>query len=197
MPIAKTPPGAETDMPRRGRGAEADPSRRWRDDARRWRGAGAGDARRWRGALGAGLAGLAALAVGACSPVVSTHGYAPPEERIASITVGADTRGSVRRKIGRPGTSGTFTEDGWYYVSTTIERRAFYAPEVVDRRIIAISFDGSDRVVAVDRFGLEDGRIIDLETRTTPTFGRQLTVLQQILGNIGSLEGFVEEQTSE
>ncbi|MEM6421502.1 MAG: hypothetical protein AAF698_02855, partial [Pseudomonadota bacterium] len=72
-------------------------------------------------------------------------------------------------------------------------RRAFYAPEVVDRRIIAISFDERDRVTAVDRFGLEDGQYVELETRTTPTFGRQLTVLQQIIGNIGSLEGFVDD----
>ncbi|MEO0762350.1 MAG: outer membrane protein assembly factor BamE, partial [Pseudomonadota bacterium] len=89
--------------------------------------------------------------------------------------------------------TGSFTEDGWYYVSSTVERRAFYAPEITDRRIIAVSFDERDRVTAVDKFALADGQYVDLETRTTPTFGRQLTVLQQILGNIGSLEGFIEE----
>ncbi|MGF1553772.1 MAG: outer membrane protein assembly factor BamE [Paracoccaceae bacterium] len=134
-----------------------------------------------------------AAALPGCSPVVSTHGYAPPEEQIAAIAEGVDTRGSVRRKIGRPGAVGAFGEDGWYYVSTTVSRRAFFAPEVVERRIVAVSFDETDRVTAVDRFGLEDGRVIDLETRTTPTFGRQLTVLQQILGNLGNVEGFIDE----
>lgn len=131
--------------------------------------------------------------VAGCSSVTRNHGYAPPEEMVTQIIPGVDTRGSVRRKIGRPVTTGTFTEDGWYYVSTTVARRAFYAPEVVDRRIIAISFDERDRVTAVDRFGLEDGQYVELESRTTPTFGRQLTVLQQIIGNIGSLEGFVDD----
>lgn len=140
------------------------------------------------------LASALALALGAagCSPVVTNHGYAPPEERVAQVVAGVDTRGSVRRKLGRPVATGAFSEDGWYYVSTTVERRAFYAPEITERRIVAVSFDGRDRVVAVDRFGLEDGKVVDLETRTTPTFGRQLTILQQVLGNIGSLEGFVE-----
>lgn len=141
------------------------------------------------GGLSLGLS----LGLAACSPVVTTHGYAPPEERVGQIVPGVDTRGSVRRKIGRPGITGSFTEDGWYYVSSTVERRAFYAPEITDRRIIAVSFDERDRVTAVDKFALADGQYVDLETRTTPTFGRQLTVLQQILGNIGSLEGFIDE----
>jgi hypothetical protein len=40
----------------------------------------------------------------------------------------------------------------------------------------------------VNRYGLEDGRVIDLATRTTPTFGRELTVLQQLFGNIGNFD---------
>ena len=130
-------------------------------------------------ALGAVLAG--------CSPVVSTHGYAPPDAELEEIVVGQDTRGSVRRKIGRPGLDGIFTDEGWYYVSTTIERLTWHAPEVTDRRVVAIRFDESDTVASINRYGLEDGRIVDLETRTTPTRGRELTILQQVLGNIGNL----------
>jgi outer membrane protein assembly factor BamE (lipoprotein component of BamABCDE complex) len=138
------------------------------------------------------LAAALGLAAG-CTPVVSTHGYAPPEEMVSQVVEGVDTRGSVRRKLGRPGATGTFTEDGWYYVATTVSKKAFYAPRVVERRIIAIEFDDVDRVAAVRRYGLEDGRVVDLETRTTPTFGRELTILQQVLGNLGSAEGALGE----
>ncbi|MEM9781485.1 MAG: outer membrane protein assembly factor BamE [Pseudomonadota bacterium] len=134
----------------------------------------------------------AGLALAGCSPVITSHGYAPPDELVQQIVPEVDTRGSVRRKIGQPGATGVFTDEGWYYVSTTLERKAFYAPQITDRRIVAVTFDDRDRVVAVDRFGLEDGRIVDLETRITPTFGRELTLVQQILGNIGSVsEGTV------
>jgi outer membrane protein assembly factor BamE (lipoprotein component of BamABCDE complex) len=141
----------------------------------------------WASALALGLA------LGGCSPVVTRHGYAPPEEQVETIRPGIDTRGSVRRKIGRPGMDGVFGSDDWFYVSTTVEKQAFYAPEVTDRRIVAVSFDDIGVVQRVDRFGLEDGRIIDLETRTTPTFGRQLTIIQQILGNLGALDPVIFE----
>jgi len=136
-------------------------------------------------AIGIGLAGLA----GGCAPSVESHGFMPPPEVIERIQVGVDTRTTVQRTIGRPSTSGVFDQRGWYYVTTQIEHFAFYEPEVIDRRVLAIEFDQADRVAAVRQFGLEDGRVVDLETRTTPTHGRQLTILQQLLGNLGSLSG--------
>lgn len=134
---------------------------------------------------GIGVAGLLA----ACDPVVRIHGYTPAEAQLEQIRVGQDTRGSVSRKIGRPGTSGIFTDDGWYYVSTRVEHMGYYAPEVVDRSVIAIVFDQSDVVASINRYGLDDGRVIDLETNTTPTHGRQLTILEQAFGNIGVITG--------
>ena len=133
--------------------------------------------------LFAGTAMLGLLA--SCAPVIKNHGYAPVPEELATITEGRDTRGSVRRKIGRPSGTGIFTRDGWYYVASTVEHFAYYEPEVIDRRVVAILFDDQDFVRAVNTYGLEDGRIIDLETNTTPTFGRELTIIEQAFGNIG------------
>jgi outer membrane protein assembly factor BamE (lipoprotein component of BamABCDE complex) len=131
--------------------------------------------------LGGGLSG--------CAPVVKKHGYAPDDELLAGISAGQDTRGSVRRKIGRPSTTGAFTDSGWYYVSTTVEQDMYKAPKVSERRVVAVEFDANDVVAAVNIYGLEDGRVIDLQTRTTPTHGRKLTILQQVLGNLGTLTG--------
>ena len=125
--------------------------------------------------------------VAACAPVIRSHGYAPLDEEIAEIRVGQDTRGSVQRKIGRPGSTGIFTDEGWYYVATQIEHYTYHEPKVIDRRVVAVVFDQTDVVAAVNEYGLEDGRIVDLETKTTPTYGRQLTVLEQAFGNIGVL----------
>ena len=131
--------------------------------------------------LGGGLSG--------CAPEINNHGYAPDDELLAGITAGQDTRGSVRRKIGRPATTGVFTESGWYYVATTVENYMYYEPKVTDRRVVAVRFDVDDMVAGVNVYGLEDGRIIDLQTRTTPTHGRELTILQQMFGNLGKLSG--------
>lgn len=128
---------------------------------------------------------LAGVLVAGCSPTLRNHGYAPVQEDLALIEVGADTRGSVRRKIGRPGSSGVFTNEGWYYVATQIEHMTYNEPRVVDRTVVAVLFDQNDVVRSINRYGLEDGRIVDLETNTTPTYGRRLTVLEQAFGNIG------------
>ena len=50
--------------------------------------------------------------------------------------------------------------------------------------MVAISFDPDGVVTDVRQFGIEDGRVIDLVTRTTPTYGREMTVVQQLLGNL-------------
>lgn len=130
-------------------------------------------------------AALALLALSACSPIVKTHGYAPRAAELDSVAVGADTRETVRQKLGRPSTIGAFDADEWYYISIRTETVAFFEPEVVDQRVVTISFDANGMVTEVDRYGLEDGQVVNLVTRTTPTSGRRLTVLQQIFQNIG------------
>ncbi|MNC77055.1 hypothetical protein D3C75_1289110 [compost metagenome] len=42
-----------------------------------------------------------------------------------------------------------------------------------------------DKVAAVRTLSLADGRDITMERRETPTRGRQLTILEQLLGNVG------------
>ena len=135
------------------------------------------------GFLVGGVLALGLLA--GCERVIEQHGYAPAPEELAQIRAGQDTRASVRRKIGRPSTTGVFLPDRWYYVASEMEHYLFYEPRIASRRVVAVGFDQNDLVASVNEYGLDDGRVIDLETRTTPTLGRELTVLQQLLGNLG------------
>ncbi|MEM0990035.1 MAG: outer membrane protein assembly factor BamE [Pseudomonadota bacterium] len=132
---------------------------------------------------------LAALVLSGCTPEIRTHGYMPPEEDLSQVRVGQDTRGSVRRKLGRPGASGIFTDDGWYYVASKVEHRTYHAPAVIERQVLAITFDDRDVVASIERLDLEDGRQIALEPQITPTYGRELTILEQAFGNIGIVTG--------
>lgn len=133
------------------------------------------------------IAIVAALLLSGCEASLRTHGYAPLPEAVEDIRVGADTRGSVRRKIGRPTAEGLFGETDWVYVATTVEHYTYHAPRVIDRRVVAITFDANDVVTEVGAYGLEDGRVVDLRTGTTPTYGRQLGIIEQFLGNIGNI----------
>jgi outer membrane protein assembly factor BamE (lipoprotein component of BamABCDE complex) len=66
------------------------------------------------------------------------------------------------------------------------ERVAFERPKVVARHVTAITFDqSSEQVTKVDNLTLKDGRVIAYNGHETPTRGRELTVLEQVLGTLG------------
>lgn len=130
-------------------------------------------------------ASIIALTSAACSPIIHTHGYTPRGEELANVAVGHDTRETVQRKLGRPSTVGSFGDSDWYYISIRSEQLAFYEAEIVEQQVVTISFSDEGLVEDVGRYGLEDGQVVDLVTRETPTSGRKLTLLQQIFHNVG------------
>ncbi len=129
---------------------------------------------------------LVAASLVACAPIKHTHGYTPRAEELQTIQVGADNRDSVFQKLGRPSTIGSFDAADWYYISMKTETLAFYSPEVVEQQVVLVSFDPATGIVSdTGRYGLEEGQVVDLVSRTTPTSGRKLTILQQIFANVG------------
>lgn len=128
---------------------------------------------------------LLLLALVGCSPMQRFHGYAPDETQLAEIEVGRDTRESVAEKVGRPGMSGVMEGSAWYYVQSDWVERGWRAPVEVNREVVAITFDGADRVANIERFGLEDGEVVPLTRRVTSTGPTGMTLLRQLLGNIG------------
>lgn len=133
------------------------------------------------------LALCAALAAGGCMSTYTNHGFAPQLAELEAVQAGADTRGSVLRRLGRPSAYSTFEDDTWYYVASRVENYAFYKPRIVERTVVALHFDENGLVDQVARYGLEDGRVVELVTNTTPTYGRELTILQQIFSNLGNV----------
>ncbi|MEM7270061.1 MAG: outer membrane protein assembly factor BamE [Pseudomonadota bacterium] len=133
------------------------------------------------------IACVAVLGLAGCEATYTNHGFAPQIAQLDEIKAGEDTRGSVLRKLGRPSATGTFDEEHWYYDAARVEHFAFYAPKVVDRKVVSVRFDGRGRVTNVASYGIEDGQIIDLISRRTPTYGREITLLQQLFGNLGRL----------
>ncbi len=134
---------------------------------------------------------VAGLMVAGCTSEIDVHGYVPIAEDVASISVG-DSQETVSARLGEPTTRGLEGTNTWYYISSKVRRVAFFAPREIDRQIVAISFSGT-RVAQIERFGLEDGMVIDLNRNVTVTDGRRLTFFEQFLGNVGnfSAESFI------
>lgn len=131
------------------------------------------------------IAVLALLVAVACTPIIRNHGYMPPEEDLAMIAVGVDTRESVTTIIGPPASGGILNESGFYYVASKFRHFGAYAPEEIDREVLAISFDANGVVSNIERFGLQDGNVIVLSRRVTDDQARDSTFIRQLMSSFG------------
>lgn len=149
-----------------------------------------------RFAVAARSAGFAlVLGLAACSEELIVRGNMPDPEVAATIHPGETTREEVAAMLGSPSTISSFQDRTWYYIGQKQEQVAFFDPEVLERSILVVNFDDAGTVQATKTYTLEDGRVIDPVTRETPTEGRELTILQQLFGNLGKFPtGQFEEQ---
>ncbi len=132
------------------------------------------------------LAVLLAVSLSACAATYRNHGYAPSDAELAELVVGVDTRDSVAETVGAPSTSGVLEDSGYYYVASKIRYFGAAEPKVVERKLVAITFDQSGVVRNIETFALEDGRIVPLSRRVTSSGITDKSFLRQLLGNIGN-----------
>jgi len=122
-----------------------------------------------------------------CSPIVENRGYVFDEKLLDQIKVNETISNDVMDILGSPSTTSAIDASIWYYIYSKAETVAFYHPTVTNRRVLAVSFGDDNKVNNLKYYGLEEGKIISYVDRTTPTRGRELTVLQQLFGNLGRL----------
>ena len=138
---------------------------------------------------------LAALAIGiaivapACTPTVDYRGYLPRQGDLQQLQIGM-SKTEVEALLGSPSTTATvnYTGDSYYYISSVVEQRGFLDPKEVDRKVFALRFNQVDQLESFAHYGLEDGQVIDINSRQTPTRGKELSVLQQIFSNLGKFD---------
>ena len=126
-----------------------------------------------------------ALLISACAPRIAVRGNLPREEQLSKIQVGEQNRNEVAEVLGTPSTLGTFDDKVWYYISRKTEKFAFLREKILDQQVIAIYFNERDIVEAIHRYNKDDLREVGMVDRTTPTAGKDFSVLEQLLGNLG------------
>ncbi|SHG76100.1 Beta-barrel assembly machine subunit BamE [Cognatiyoonia sediminum] len=133
------------------------------------------------------LVATLALAIG-CTPLIRNHGYIPPDEDLTRIVVGQDTRESVRALVGPPSADGVQRGGDYYYVQSTFRTLGFFAPEEIERQVLAIRFNESGVVTNIERYGLEEGQVVVLFRRVTDTGVQDTTFIRQLLQSIGRID---------
>lgn len=128
---------------------------------------------------------LATAVMAGCAPTVNTRGNLIEDGRLQSVRPGVSTQADVRAALGPPTVVPQFADTTWYYIGQVTEKRAFFEPEIVERRVVRVEFDELGTVATIDEVSLEDGQEVELVDRETPTRGRQMGFLEQMLGNLG------------
>ncbi len=136
-------------------------------------------------ALTVGLIAPAAL-LGGCTPITAYSGFQAVDATPADIKVGDDTKSTVMAKLGTPSATSTFDPNVWFYMSEASDRIAFYKSRTTKRDVTQMTFNKDDeKVAAINTYSLKDGKVIAYNDRETPTRGRELSILEQLLGNAG------------
>ena len=87
--------------------------------------------------------------------------------------------------LGSPQTTNSFgNETAYYYVQTKVEQTAFGLEIAKDRTVLAVYFDKNKKVVDKAVYGTKDGKVFQIESRRTPSFGEDRTFIESILASI-------------
>ena len=127
-------------------------------------------------------AAVVALGVllGGCFSETYQRGYIVPEGALEQIPIGS-TQEQVLIVLGTPSTVATVSGEAFYYISQRAERAIGFMPQqVVDQRVVAVYFDKNRRVQRLANYGLQDGKVFDFVTRTTPTGGKDYAYINAL-----------------
>jgi outer membrane protein assembly factor BamE (lipoprotein component of BamABCDE complex) len=129
---------------------------------------------RWRVLAAVALLGVS---LAACGGEQFQKGYILPPGALEQIPIGA-SQDQVLIVMGTPSTVATLDGEVFYYISQRADRPvAFMNQRMTDQRVIAIYFDKNRRVRRLANYGMQDGKIFDFVSRTTPTSGQELSYL--------------------
>jgi outer membrane protein assembly factor BamE (lipoprotein component of BamABCDE complex) len=132
---------------------------------------------RWRSLRLLATVAVIGAALAGCTGEQFQKGYILPPGALEQIPIGA-SQDQVLIVMGTPSTVATLDGEVFYYISQRSERPvAFMNQKVVDQRVIAVYFDKSRRVRRLANYGLQDGKIFDFISRTTPTSGQEMSYL--------------------
>jgi outer membrane protein assembly factor BamE (lipoprotein component of BamABCDE complex) len=131
------------------------------------------------------IAAAFATLVASCSPEINHHGYLARPGAFGQISEGM-SKTEVEGILGSPSTTASinFQGDSNYYITSVTESRSFLNAKEVSREVIAVRFDKNNQVTSFAQYGLEDGHIININSRKTPIVGEELSILQDIFKGI-------------
>ncbi|WP_272915888.1 outer membrane protein assembly factor BamE [Aristophania vespae] len=98
---------------------------------------------------------------------------------------GTTTRDDVENLIGSPTVRGTFNDNAWYYVSLTKNLVPLGFPATDKQSVLVLNFDQSGILRDMHVLKRKDSIQVAMVSDETPTPGTEVSVIQELLGNVG------------
>jgi outer membrane protein assembly factor BamE (lipoprotein component of BamABCDE complex) len=140
-----------------------------------------------RGALGLVCVAALGLTLSGCIGYDGDfdRGYVADQRTMDQVKVGATTKPQALALMGTPSTTSTIGGDAWYYIGQKMKRSlAFMPATMTDQNVIALYFDKSGKVERIANYGMQDGKVFDFVSRTTPTGGAEPNFLTSLFKNL-------------
>lgn len=113
------------------------------------------------------------------------RGYVLDEKALEQIKVGSSAE-QVILVLGTPSTTSTVGGKAYYYISQKVSQRfQFMQESVTDQRVLAVYLDKNNKVERVANYGLQDGKVFDFISRTTPTGGQDGGFIASLFRRLG------------
>ncbi len=133
--------------------------------------------------LAAGFVALALLPVlgGCVEERIMNNGAIVSQDQLDLVPVGS-SQDQVLLALGSPSTTGQFGSEVFYYISQKRAKTYEYQKlKLIDQKVLSVYFDDEKTVSRIANYGIQDGRVFDFISRTTPTSGEDYTFLRQLL----------------
>lgn len=112
---------------------------------------------------------------------VYNNGPVITQDQLDLIPIGS-SKDQVVLALGSPSSQGQFGNGVFYYISQKRARTyEFEKLKLIDQKVLSIYFDEEENVNRIANYGLQDGKVFDFISRTTPTGGEDFTFLRQLL----------------
>ena len=118
-----------------------------------------------------------------CTTNIRNHGYIPSKSELDTLIIGKDNKQSVSKKIGLPATA-SWEGSYFYYVRSTLNSPNLISDQLIERKVVLISFDERSILKNIETFSVDNATIVRLDYRVTEMGLDNKNIIQQIIRSI-------------
>ena len=126
------------------------------------------------------------LILSACSSDVFLvhNGNMPSDDKIAMVQTG-QTKEEVVDILGSPSMVSSLNENEWLYMSSTLQKVAFFEPKILERDVLTIRFGKDGTVQQISKLDEQNGKNIAVDEEETASKGHNPGFFKKYFGGVG------------